>query len=174
MSLFQHKTNTDLKAKELMDVILDFEAYPQIVSSVKKTEILKQGPPVWEVVFAIEVIRNFEYTLRLELRSEYELHWSLVNGFFVKNNGFWILEPVEDEARDEARDEAQDETRHETLVTYGVEMEMDTYLPTSIRNSLARHKLPKMVDGFIQEAKMRAMAKIIERSVLSGTDQDEN
>lgn len=170
MSLFQHKTNMDLKAKELMDVILDFEAYPQIVSSVKKTEVIKQGPPVWEVVFVIEVIRNFEYTLRLELRSEHELHWSLVNGFFVKNNGFWILEPVDDEVRDE------------TLVTYGVEMEMETYLPASIRNSLARHKLPKMVDGFIQEAKKRAMAKIIEssieisieNSVLQGTDQDDN
>ena len=129
-----------------MDVILDFSSYPQIVSSVKKTEIIKPGPPVWEVTFSIEVIRAFEYTLRLELQSENELRWSLISGFFVKNNGFWILEP----------------TASGTQVSYGIEMEMDTYLPTSIRNSLARHQLPKMIDGFIQEAKTRRLLQGID------------
>lgn len=146
MSLFRYQIETDVEARELMDVILDFTSYPQVVSSVKSTEIVKQGPPVWEVIFSIEVIRKFEYTLRLELRNEHELHWSLVSGFFVKNNGFWILEP----------------TQQGTHITYGVEMEMETYLPASIRNSLARHKLPKMVDGFIQEAKTRQLLQGID------------
>jgi ribosome-associated toxin RatA of RatAB toxin-antitoxin module len=146
MSSFQFQIESDVQANELMDVILDFTSYSRFISSVTNTEVQREGPPVWEVIFSLELIRSLQYTLRLEQRGTFELHWQSLEGFFIKNNGCWILEPLEDG----------------TKITYKVEMEMDAYLPTSIRNSLVRHQLPKTVDAFIQEVKMRKMMQRID------------
>ena len=148
MSSFQFQIESDVQANDLMDVILDFTSYPSFVSSVTNIEVERQGPPVWEVTFSLELIRSLQYTLRLEQRGAFELHWRLLDGFFIKNNGHWILEPLEDG----------------TKITYKVEMEMDAYLPASIRNSLVRHQLPKTVNAFIQEVKLRTMMQKIDLS----------
>lgn len=95
MSSFQFQIESDVQANDLMDVILDFTSYPSFVSSVTNIEVQREGPPVWEVIFSLELIRSLQYTLRLEQRGTFALHWQLLDGFFLKNNGYWLLEPLE-------------------------------------------------------------------------------
>ena len=148
MSGFSYQQQTDISAEALMAVIVDFSSYPQFLSSVKEAQIKKRKAPNWEVQFSLEVIRSFEYTLSIEQRGEYEIHWSLIGGFFQKNNGYWKLTPQE----------------QGTSIEYYIEMEMDAFLPDTIRNTLSRHRLPKMVASFVEEARRRIIVSKIDLS----------
>lgn len=129
----------DIPASSLMEVILDFQSYPTFVPEVLKVEIVEKGPPVWEVRFHLKLIRPIQYLLRLEQKNEYELHWSLIEGYFTSNNGHWILKP----------------TQSGTHLIYQIAMQMDTFLPKAISNSLVKYSMPATVKRFVEEARKR-------------------
>ena len=143
-----YKIQSDLEATDLMNTIIDFESYPEFVDTVEKVEIRVKGPPVWEVYFEIRVIRKLTYVLRLEQKSEHEICWSLVEGFFLKNEGAWQLSPNEEG----------------TEIHYSVSTKMDTFLPTMIRKSLSNQLLPKVIDAFVTETRARLALKRIDSS----------
>ena len=139
MPSMKYSIQSDIPADALMQTILDFASYPDFVETVQQTEIRKSGPPVWEVYFEIMVIRKLSYCLQLEQKDEFEIAWTLVEGFFVSNTGRWKLQPNE----------------QGTEVTYEVAMQLDTFLPSMIRRSLGNQLLPKVVEAFIEETRAR-------------------
>ena len=138
----KHETVAPISPTALMGVITDFLSYPTFLPEITRTELRKKGPPVWEVRFHLRLIRPIVYTLRLELTSPFELQWSLIDGFFISNNGKWVLTPHEDGVH----------------IVYDIKMQLDTFLPGSISNSLTKRSLPATVKRFIDEALARQVS----------------
>ena len=141
-----YTVQSDISAESLMSTIVDFSSYPEFVDTVKKVEVRLEGPPVWEVYFEIKVVRDLSYSLRLELKNQYEICWSLLEGFFIKNTGGWKLIPND----------------MGTEIHYTVSTQMDTFLPTMIRRSLSNQLLPKVIDAFVTETRARIALKRID------------
>ena len=129
-----------LSADQLMEVITDFGSYSDFLPEVKKTTVQLAGPPIWEVLFELQLIRPLQYRLRLEKTSEFTLEWSLIDGFFISNNGSWTIEPGAES----------------TSVCYEIEMHLHHFLPRTISNSLTQRSLPATIQRFVDEATRRA------------------
>ena len=154
MPLIVHEVSTSIPPDILLEVLTDFERYPEMFSMVQETRIEHSGPPVWEVYFKSYVIRTFDYRLRLEVRTETtseeetlsELRWSLIDGFFVHNNGRWQLL-----------------TRGETtILRYELTMQLATFLPQSVRRTLTGTLLTETFDSILS----RSTALLEERALL--------
>ena len=138
----KHEIVAPVSPQSLMNVITDFKSYPDFLPEIISTDIRRNGPPVWEVRFQLRLIRPIVYVLQLELKSEYELTWSLIEGFFVSNTGGWCLTPHE----------------NGTHIQYEISMQLDTFLPGNIANSLTKRSLPATVKRFVDEAMVRQAA----------------
>ena len=147
----QFQTEESVDPNLLMSVITDFDSYPSFIPEVIDTTTRTKGPPIWEVRFVLRVIRPIEYRLRLELRSDLELHWSLIEGFFLINQGFWKLE---------ASDKG-------CLIQYHIFVQLETFLPTSIARKLQERSIPILIQRFIDETNQRLIAHL-------KTDQSDN
>jgi len=84
----------------IMEVIADFDAYPQWAKGVKSTAVqsrLEDGRAA-EVAFVIDAapIRD-EYTLTYEWQGDRRVTWSLVKAKMLKAmEGAYILDPTDD------------------------------------------------------------------------------
>ena len=139
MPAAKHETVAPVSPEALMEVITDFASYPDFLPEIISTDIRVSGPPVWEVRFQLRLIRPIVYTLKLELKSPFELNWTLIEGFFISNTGGWILTPHADGVH----------------IQYEIQMQLETFLPGSISNSLTRRSLPATIKRFVDEALAR-------------------
>ena len=159
MPLIRHEATTSIPPDILLEVLTDFESYPEMFSMVQETRVEHAGPPVWEVYFKSYVIRTFDYRLRLEVREEgtseagrlTELRWSLIDGFFVHNNGRWQLL-------------TQGET---TTIRYELTMQLATFLPQSVRRTLTGTLLTETFDSILS----RGTALLEERSLIKAAEE---
>ena len=151
MPQIQYEIEKAIEPSLLMSVITDFDSYPRFIPEVIDTNIRTKGPPIWEVRFVSRVIRPLEYRLRLELRSKFELSWSLIEGFFLVNQGFWKLEPTEKGC----------------IIQYHILVQLETFLPSSIAKKLQERSIPILVQRFVDEANQRLVSHL-------GTDQSDN
>jgi ribosome-associated toxin RatA of RatAB toxin-antitoxin module len=133
----------DAPLAAVMDVIVDFGAYPSFLPDIEHVDILRSGPTEWEVRFTARVIRRLVYTLRLVRQSEAVLEWSLVEGVFRANDGGWTLEPLPD---------------GRTRANYRIDIQVGIYVPGNILRSLVDQSLPDTLDRFKAEAERRARA----------------
>ena len=147
----QYKVEKGVDPHLLMSVITDFDSYTQFIPEVIDANIRTKGPPVWEVRFVLRVIRPLEYRLRLELCSDLELRWSLIEGFFSINQGYWKLNPTEKGCS----------------IEYNIFVQLETFLPTSIAKKLQERSIPILIQRFVDEANQRLVSHL-------KTDQDDN
>lgn len=143
MPAAQYQEVTHHPTRLLQSIVLDFEAYPQIFSGIKSVEVLRQGPPIWEVSFRLYMIRQLSYSLSLELTEQAdvcELRWSLIDGFFHSNNGHWRFEKCDEGTR----------------AQYFINVITDTVLPSSMIQTLTTQRLPSVVKQLIAEADRRS------------------
>ena len=77
----------DAEPAAIMEVIGDFEAYPQWAKGVQTADVVKEGPEGWaeQVFFSLDVspIKD-EYTLAYEWDSYDEVTWTLVSGKMLR------------------------------------------------------------------------------------------
>ena len=77
----------DAPASAVMDVIADFDAYPQWAQGVKRADVVKDGPagrPA-EVYFELDAspIKD-QYTLAYDWNGDRSVDWTLVEGKMLK------------------------------------------------------------------------------------------
>ena len=82
-------------AVEVMDVLTDFEAYPEWAKGVQKAEVVAEGADGWaeQVFFVLDVspIRD-EYTLAYQWKGDEQVTWSLVSGKMLRSlDGAYVL-----------------------------------------------------------------------------------
>ncbi len=77
----------DAEPAAIMEVIGDFEAYPQWAKGVQTAEVVKEGTEGWaeQVFFSLDVapIKD-EYTLAYEWDGYDEVTWTLVSGKMLR------------------------------------------------------------------------------------------
>jgi len=129
----------DAPAADVMAVIADFPAYPQWAASVKKVEVLEEGPEgrARRVRFAIDqaMIRD-EYVLEYTWDGDRAVSWTLVKGQMQKrNDGSYTLVETDDR----------------TEVTYAITI--DTKMPLL---GMMKRKAEKVIlDTALKELKKR-------------------
>ena len=139
----EYNQNCEYPLSLLREIILDFDNYTQVFSGLKEVNIIKVGPPIWEVSFRLFMIRNLNYTLSLESSNTsdgFELRWTLIDGFFHSNTGYWRLKQL----------------KEGTSVSYSVNVLTDTILPSAMIQTLTTRRLPSVVMELISEAQRRS------------------
>ena len=113
---------------------LEMESLDEIVD----TRIINAENDVWEVAFALHIVRRLEYTLRLVRSGDSRVEWSLVEGVFRVNTGSWTLEALDDGSR--------------TRAVYEVETQVGMYVPRTLMKTLVSRSLPDMLERFKNRA----------------------
>ena len=147
MPTAQYQKTTHHSSQLLQSIVLDFENYTNIFSGIESAVVIKPGPPIWEVSFRLYMIRRLAYTLSLEAHENngvFELRWSLIDGFFHSNSGYWRFES------------AGNDIEGDTEVSYFVNVLTDTVLPSSMIQTLTTRRLPSVVNQLIEEADRRS------------------
>jgi coenzyme Q-binding protein COQ10 len=131
--------------KALFDTITDFENYPKFLSEVKGAKVKSKSGKKKKVVFDIEVIKPFTYTLEFEIEEPTKVSWKLIDSnFFKTNEGKWELKPKGPKS---------------TEVHYELEVGFGFFVPGFITKKLTEVNLPKMFDSFEQAALSRKVGK---------------
>lgn len=143
--------------EQLISVLSDFESYPEFLPHVDEIYVRLKEPPIWEVRFVLNLIRRLEYEIRLELKTESEdqevqefcLSWTLLEGVFKSNTGFWKLRRLpQKEALEVGLSSG-------TEIDYSISMQLETYLPKTIFRSLSNHAMPTIVHHVLEETERR-------------------
>lgn len=119
---------------QLKKVIMDYEHYPQHLEGIDKASIVADKGKSKDVLFQLNLIKTFTYTLRLTETDE-GVSWVLVEGdLFKKNDGSWKLKPVEGGKKVEA--------------TYSLNLDFKMFVPGMVTKKLAGSQLPSMMQEF--------------------------
>ena len=118
------------------NVLIDYPSYPHFVPGVRELEVLSQSDAEALVRYSINVIKKFQYTLKLTHQHLECVSWTLEGGdLFKENNGSWKLSKI-----------APDKTE----VTYALSVEFKRFVPRGIIDSLVKKQLPAMMGAFHQ------------------------
>jgi ribosome-associated toxin RatA of RatAB toxin-antitoxin module len=134
---FQEVLNVD--RDKLYRAISSYEAYPQFVDGVKRTQVDRKSPTEAVVKYNVSIMKDIEYTLRLTENPEAgTINWTLVGSdVFKVNNGSWLLTPA---------------GPGKTNVRYSVEIEFKMMVPSMILNKIVKSSLGPMVRSFEKRA----------------------
>jgi ribosome-associated toxin RatA of RatAB toxin-antitoxin module len=96
----QQSIMIDAAAAEIMAVIADFDNYPAWAASVKKAQVVEDGPDgrARRVEFTLDagVLRD-RYELEYRWDDDRRVDWHLVSGQLMKGQeGSYVLEPQQD------------------------------------------------------------------------------
>ena len=128
--------------EDFYKVLIDYEQYPEFVSSVKNVEILKREDNHTQVYFELDLIKKVKYLLDMEEDSPNRLGWSLIKGdLFKVNRGAWELEEVTDS-----------EGKRATKAIYSTEIEFSLFVPKMITKTLVAVNLPNNLKEFKNRA----------------------
>jgi coenzyme Q-binding protein COQ10 len=124
---------------QLMQVITDYEQYPEFLPEVKRISVAHRTERSADVTYEIEVIKKLQYTLRIT-RDGLNVRWQFLKGdLFKSNDGGWTLRP-EGEGR--------------THATYSLEVAIGGFIPVpkAITDKLTEQSLPALLDNFKRRA----------------------
>ena len=131
----------DLPKEKFFEVITDYMSYPEIVPEVTSMKILEENGNVSIVENHVNMIKDVTYVLKLTKHPYERLEWTLVKGFFKKNDGEWILEDLDDGKKCKA--------------TYNVEVDIGMFVPKKIVQNLTQRGLPNMLNQFKRYAEAK-------------------
>lgn len=125
----------NVNAADLMAVIQDYENYPEFLPEVVGAEIVTKGKKKnTEVQFDLNLIKQFQYKLSFDEKSDTEVSWTLVDSdFFKANEGRWVLTP---------------KNENTTLARYELEVGFGFLVPGFITKTLTETNLPGLLDRF--------------------------
>ena len=140
MAKVTREKEMNVPVRYLARAITEFEAYPKFLPEVVSVSRVPGGTAERQkVVFELEVVKRFSYTLEFWIQGHEEISWHLDgSNFFKVNEGKWRLRAV-------------DENR--TYVNYEVEVGFGFFVPGWITRKLTEVNLPKMMDSFEGRAK---------------------
>lgn len=151
MAHIQYQDHHPIPSSLLRSVILDFHSYSQFISQVRSCTVHVIEKSVWEVSLEIFVIRPLSYRIRMEEKKDGRLSWTLLEGAFTINHGFWKLE----------------DTESGCLVHYELEIQLGTFLPSIITKKVQETAIPELILSFVEEAQRRLATR-------QKSDRDDN
>ena len=138
MSSAEHSIVVNSSMQHLYDVLTDFAAYPDFLSSVKSVKITKQNKTQAEVEFVLSFVQEIGCVLAFNFESPNKLTWQLISAdILLANSGEWELTELEDNLID---------------LTYRISVDFSIWVPAMLIDSMLQSTLPKM----LAELKARA------------------
>lgn len=129
----------DIAAARYYAALVDYAAYPKILPEVDSIDVLAFDEKSARVQYSIQVIKNFQYILKMTQKRPHSLAWELESGsLFKKNSGRWQIEAL---GADRCR------------VTYELDVEFKVFAPAAITNKLVAVNLPRMMQAFAEHAR---------------------
>ncbi|TNF04270.1 MAG: SRPBCC family protein [Deltaproteobacteria bacterium] len=119
--------------------IVDYASYPEFVDGVSSIKILEQNESGARVEYSLNMIKTFNYVLKLTHEKPNKVSWQLEGGdIFKRNNGSWNL---------------SDRGDGTTAVKYELDVDFKGFAPKAIINKLVANNLPSMMDQYEKRAK---------------------
>jgi hypothetical protein len=127
-------------AADIMDVIADFESYPEW-SDVRSTKVVKRGRDgrpsevAWEI--SAPVVGVSRYTLAYEWQGDERVSWTTkeIEGKISDIAGEYVLDELDED---------------ETKVTYQLEVALDIPVPGFLKRQAGRQIVKQALDGLKQ------------------------
>lgn len=134
--------DVDVPMAALMELLCDFERYPEFVSSVLQAQVVESEVDRWRVAFELLLFRRrVGYTLELARESADRLSWKLVEGDWMsENEGEWTLARLDDAT---------------TRATYVIRVTLRSAVPTGLTPLLIDASIPRMLREFKREGERR-------------------
>ncbi len=124
-TMAEHTEVLPASPERCFDVVTDFEAYPEWMSTFKDVEVLERdadGRPIL-VEFRIDAkLREVRYILRHHLDAPRRISWDYVEGDAKDVEGEWRFEDAGD---------------GRTRCTYAVSFDVGGFVPGSVKRALA-------------------------------------
>jgi len=131
--------------KQCLDVISDYESYPEFLKEVSEVSVGKKSGNTIEVTFYLELIKKFSYTLKMVTKAPTEVTWTFVKGEVMKDNkGSWLLEDLGDGT---------------TEATYTIDVSLGLLVPGAISKMLIGSNLPSMLKSFKERIESKTSKK---------------
>ena len=119
--------------------IVDYASYPEFVDGVSSIKILEQSEGGARVEYSLNMIKTFNYVLKLTHEKPNKVSWQLEGGdIFKRNNGSWNL---------------SDRGDGTTAVKYELDVDFKGFATKAIINKLVANNLPSMMDQYEKRAK---------------------
>lgn len=124
--------------------ILDFENYPNFISSISKVEVREKTASSAKLYFEVEMIKKVHYEISLnfsinEAKNQAKMSWTLDSSpFFKLNNGSWDL---------------QAKSPSSVQAFYKLELDFVFPVPGLLLRGLVAKALPQAMEDFYLHAK---------------------
>lgn len=127
----------------LLEVICDFERYPEFIRSVLEVEIQDMAADYWRVRFDVALFRKrVSYTLDLRRPNSRRVEWTLVESdWMAQNNGSWTLTELDGGS---------------TRATYTIDVRLKTSVPAAVSGLLIDASFPRVLRDFKRRAEEMA------------------
>ncbi|MDP2599709.1 MAG: SRPBCC family protein [Deltaproteobacteria bacterium] len=118
--------------------IVDFANYPKFLPEIKSAKIDRRKDREIEVSFKINLIKEINYTLKVELDPPSGVYWKLKKGDLMKSNeGSWELKAKGDTV---------------TEAVYSIDVTFGLWVPNAITEALVAKNLPQTLKRFKKRA----------------------
>lgn len=118
--------------------VVDFESYPKFLSDVKSAKVIAASEEQMEVAFKLNLIKEINYTLLIDLDPPHGVVWKLKTGEMMRsNNGSWKLKMLSDDL---------------TEADYAIDVEFGFWIPKAITQTLIEKSLPQTLNRFKKKA----------------------
>jgi ribosome-associated toxin RatA of RatAB toxin-antitoxin module len=131
----------DAPPDKCYEIVWDFAKYPVFVKELKNVEMLSREKGKVRAEFTIKVIKEIKYTLDIVGKTPTDINWTLVHGFFKKNDGGWHFEDL---------------GKGRTEATYTVDVDFGLLVPPAVVRMLQESNLPKMLEAFKKRIEIHA------------------
>jgi ribosome-associated toxin RatA of RatAB toxin-antitoxin module len=140
MAKASHTIEADVSIDQFWKTIVDYEKYTQFIDGMKKVSVQSHSNGKAVVEYNIQMLgKDIFYTLEHVEEVPNRMQWRLLDsGIFKVNSGSWQLKAL---------------GKSKIQAVYELELEFKIYVPGLVLNGLVKSTLPKMLEGFVKQAR---------------------
>ena len=138
--MFNYKISKELNysAKQMFDLIIDIEKYPEFLPWCKSTNIYNKNSNIFysDMEIGFNLIKE-KFTSKVTVSDSKKIHSEAIKGPFNKMNNLWEIEKISED---------------KCLITLNVEFDFRSFLLKNIMGKLFEAASTKMIDAFEDRA----------------------
>ena len=138
--MFNYKTikKLNFSDKQMFDLIIDIEKYPEFLPWCKSTNIYDKNTNIFysDMEVGFNLIKE-KFTSKVTVIESKKIHSEAINGPFHKMNNLWEIEKL---------------SKNKCLITLNIEFDFKSFLLKNLMGQLFEVASIKMIDAFENRA----------------------
>ena len=138
--MFNYKTIKELNFsdKQMFDLIIDIEKYPEFLPWCKSTNIYDKNTNIFysDMEVGFNLIKE-KFTSKVTVIESKKIHSEAINGPFHKMNNLWEIEKL---------------SKNKCMITLNIEFDFKSFLLKNLMGQLFEVASTKMIDAFENRA----------------------